>query len=560
MVDPTRVELEEETAESIIDDYQSIELNIDGDGGLISKFIRPIDEIRSKSSPEPTGPLDQQDATPANDLKESRAHAFYRLLGLPTIAPNGKYFSPGYDTRVRSDLSLQEIREEINDAIPPNVKRAISARESEARERYAYFANRSVNTAVYGLALATPKGQKPINMIDASINALEEADEQLFEIESRNSFITTRFMQKDESEITNTFSSVRHKLRPFMTDPVIDANVSPNSGSANVRIAAPFISEDQAEESKGKLLRRCGLEFILRLRLRERSLEELAEEQSDNIDLSLFPDEIAVNESVLLNTLLELGISRDDISKLSGSSLLDVQTIQDLTKTYKGLIGEYVGAIETIENVYKDINWSPLPEKGGPEKGTKINNIYISPKKFESTWELNQRIYRLEHKAAVAKRQDDLGLDQDDVELGTNRFAIQAYQNVGKLFAEEFASAKAELDRQEAIGSNALRTIELISGEVSGLGLIDIIAIYMALWSVPVSVLLNLLDDRAAARLGKITALQTSDVIDRISGTGDALSAYADLEERIISILSYGDRLVNRYLQQENVENDGGSP
>src|SRR5690606_27724572 len=125
----TRQTVGEQRAESVLDDFQGIDLDINS---LKSKFIDPIDRYRSHNAPMVTGNLDQPELVSSIKVQESRAHAFYRMLGLPTIGPDGKFFSPGFGQKYSSTEAKR--RDDIVKSIPESVKQIVAQRENKARE------------------------------------------------------------------------------------------------------------------------------------------------------------------------------------------------------------------------------------------------------------------------------------------------------------------------------------------------------------------------------------------------------------------------------------------
>ncbi|MFA5758339.1 MAG: hypothetical protein WC942_03050 [Clostridia bacterium] len=526
----------EKKKESVLDDFQSVDLDINS---LVTKFIKPIDQYRSRTSPNICGSINQGELQLSKDPVESRAHTFFRILGLPTITPNGKFFNPGFNPfKSNEDLKTQA---SIASAIPNNVKTICAARELTAQQRYWRFNSLNLDATVHAIVIGAPKCQRQLMVMNASVDALLDSDPQSMQIPGRTELINIRYKKRDESDIKQTFSNMFHILRPFMTDPIISANIEPKSGSNSVMIAAPFLEKDDIEYEFGKYLRRSGLEFILRLRLRQQNIQEQSNTSISEIDLSSFSDiesprsiaaalsGIEVNEEDVNDVL-------KDLLKKSGS--IELYTINDLIKTYKGLINLWHKSIKQLENVYNQIVWIPAPNKGGPEKGCEISTMFLVPKKPLDSWETDRRIMNLQIKSSIAKQQMEIGED-----LNFSDFIISEFNNLNNTFSEQLKQEENKRNRLETQASNALRTIEYISGEISGLGLIDIIAIYLALWSVPINVLLDLIDDTSAERLGKIKELQTTSVIARVKKVGNAREAYFALENRIISILSYGDRL-----------------
>ena len=113
-------------------------------------------------------------------------------------------------------------------------------------------------------------------------------------------------------------------------------------------------------------------------------------------------------------------------------------------------------------------------------------------------------------------------------------------------FESDLADEDSKRSSLEAQGSDALRTIEIIGGEVSGLGLIDIIAIYLSLWALDVPTLLNLIDDAAAARLNAIPDLANGATKNRVNKPGEAAAAYETLTSAVSSLLQFGDYVFDR--------------
>jgi hypothetical protein len=567
MVDAiTRQPVEEERAESSLDDYQGIDLDIQS---LVAKFINPIDRYRSHAAAQPTGPLEQTGLTSSQQTLESRCHAFYRIIGLPIITPDGKFYSPGYSVRASDEIQR---RQDIFNAIPTAIKLAASKREFASQLKYATFAKSNLQSTILSILPSVPFGQKSFSISGssviadlASIKSLEKVPEQVENIPERRNFITTRYKKKDGSELTSDLSTeVYHPLLPLMVDPAIENNLDPKSGDRTVRLAAPFLDHKDAEYERNKYLKRPGLEMLLRLRLKQQNLAEQANQTIQGITLSeqgLTGDVTEVQQREIASALTGTGVDEVDVKQaLAGAGSVELYALNDLVRTLKGLVNLYVKAIETIEVVYRNIVWVPLSNEGGPEKGTEVNTTFVIPKGFLDDWEVEKKIRQLEVKAAIAKRQYDIGKTADCQQLEFGDFATPGFQNVNNTYDQQLQEAQAERDKYETDGSNALRTIELISGEISGLGLIDIVAIWIALWSLDVSVLLNLIDDPAVERLSEIVEFKSAQVTTRASSPGNAKAAYETLTERVQTILSYADRLYLLELASPSDEEGGDVP
>lgn len=510
-----------------IDDIRSIDLNLDE---LVAKFMTPIDRFRSHVAPDVKGPFIQSNLPTSTSPKESRCHTFYRMLGLPTIAPDGTFFSPGFP--LTDQIHQQEISDKMQDS---NIKNAIADRELSAQNRMSLFSTRNADTVVFSIAMGVPGGQRKFTMDPGT---LSDATSKPQTIPTRLQYINKFFQNLDGSSITNAFQSVSHQLAPFITDPIIAQNIEPKSGSNSILVGQPFLDKGDLEFESGKYAKRPGLEFILRIKLREQLLFNAL--QLGNIANEM---PIIVTDA---NGLINLGINEDDIDKLSNLGLIDVTTVVDLFKTYIGLINIYYNSLKTIENISRQIIWIPLPGEGGPESGSVVSTSYIQPNYYLDSWDVERRIANLQVKAAMAKYQLDLGANDDTTNLVYGDFSISEFQNVSDTFDTDLSNEQSKRSSLETQGSNALRTVELLGGEVSGLGLIDIVAIYLSLWSLDTPTLLNLIDDAAAIRLNNITDLQTSDTQSRAGAQANALDAYNKFAAQVKTILDFGDYVFAR--------------
>ena len=506
-----------------LDDTNSVDLDI---GNLVAKFISPIDSFRSFTTPVISGAL-VQELIPSKLPQESRCHAFYRILGFPTIDVNGKLFSPGFP------LKDQKQQKDINDNVSSDLKMAIAKREFDAQARLSLFSSGNADATVFSLSMAVPGGQRSLSIDPGNLTTIDLTQKS---IPIRTQYINKFFQNSDGSSITNKFEAVSHILAPFMTDPVIANNIEPKSGSNSVLVGKPFMDKSDLEYESGKYVARPGLEFILRIKLREQNLY-------DNL---LQASAIANVTPALIKTetgIIELGVNEEDAKRLFETGLVDEHTVYDLLKTFKGLIKLYYNALKDIEDVSNKIMWIPMPKIGGPESGTEVSTTFISPINYLDSWKIECRISSLKVKSLLAKYQTDIGKNNDNSNLNYGDFTISEFQNVSADFNHHLSEEENERNNLEARGSNALKIIELMSGEVSGLGLIDIIAIYLSLWSLDTPTLLNLIDDAAAIRLNNIKELQTKDTQNRASQIGNATEAYEKLANAISEVLAFGDKI-----------------
>ena len=136
-------------------------VNIDDDiESLKKRFIAPIDAIRSKARPAINQPGNKKNTgteSIKNDFKdlqidnirplESRAHAFYRMLGLPVVGSENSFYNPGFDP---FGGKTSEKRQGVNTNFVNNFKplvNLISFRETNVQTQRKIFARQDLDAS-----------------------------------------------------------------------------------------------------------------------------------------------------------------------------------------------------------------------------------------------------------------------------------------------------------------------------------------------------------------------------------------------------------------------------
>jgi hypothetical protein len=575
-------EIPKQKTESSIDDIQSADINIDS---MVEKFIRPIDAKRSYFAPNilassRTPTSDGQKASPQDvsiggvskrELQESRCHTFYRMLGLPVVAIDASYYNPGFNAI--GGRGAKQRHEAVASKVSQVVREMQNTREREARRNLSVFKMASINASVYGVALGLPRSseQKRFSLIDTNKKWYQE-DDQKFTNKKRQEFIQREYETSSGEDITEFFNERKHILRPMTVDAAIERTVQPGDRV----ICQPFLKDRKATrfDEPNIHLERPGIEFVLRLRLNQHSdidnltqaIQALSSERASSVELAkVSVADLRVLATALLN---ERNIVDLDTAKktLSGASNLEIITIDSLVKMLKGLVDLLARSMEQMAEVIENMNWTPLPSENGPEGGTEIAR-FIRTKVNRS--KVEQRIYRLEAKQKNAKRQVAL-TSQTNSDLKYSDFALSEFQNTEKLFVGELNRAKERRDELEKNGSRALQIIEHIVGEVSGFGLVDVLAIYTALWAIDINVLVGMLDDDAFQRLYDNNRDLRTDAVERRHSDGqirnskgqpsDITTLIEEFEKQVVDILSFTDRLFELRLGNKTQSQGGDLP
>jgi hypothetical protein len=194
------------------------------------------------------------------------------------------------------------------------------------------------------------------------------------------------------------------------------------------------------------------------------------------------------------------------------------------------------------------IIYTPMSAINGPEGGTQTLGGFICPL-LPGKYELENKILFLQLKINIASMQQDLGSTSNNP-IDFSSFAISEFHNMKKIFDSEMQEAQDQKSTLEKEASNHLRNIEIILGEVSGFGLINVLATYMALWSVSLDVLLAVLDDDAISRFYSIVELRTPEVVSRKNKTSGitVTDAIKSIDNSIMSILASCDQIKKNLL------------
>lgn len=480
------------------DDIQTSEIDLEK---LYEAYIKKIDQLRSLASSQPFGGEQitgsgTQSFVSLSGFNESRVHAFYRYLGFPVLGQNDSFYNPGFDP-----LSSSTARAEKKQAVKTgfdqsSIKSSVLAREDSFVRRMKIFASQDSSASAYSLCLAIPRN---ISLIDP--------DKDTLDTDLQTEFIKERQVRlEDIKRILNTIDSnliasiVRnqdtilkpsHILKPFIVDPVVESSVQPVKN----RVCVPFVPSKGAYYEPNKKLSRSGLELIIKERLLapkvpKTEIISMAAELSGITAETGDEVESFITGANLTSDLIE---DLDNLSEVQFSRLLDyskqiVQLMKELDKN-----------IASFDELNSGLSFNPIPPSVGPEyKLGAIVKTFPGTGSTEEKVIVTLKLQQLLKQESIISAQDK-GIDTEDFGLG---------ETIKRDVSKELTSRQREFASKKDKFLSTLRNIEIISGEVSGLGLIDIIAIYTALWAIDISTLVSFLDDIAWARLQEVPELK----------------------------------------------------
>jgi hypothetical protein len=525
------------------EDIESIESSITE---LYSKFITPIDHLKSIADPrrDPFTLENRSLAINGTEASESRVNCFYRMLGLPVVSADGNHYSPGYDPRQRINQSKKQ---SINQAISSEDKIKFIKRESFRLSVKSIISRADPVSAVLAYAIS----QSPRRFAKLNEQTIPERAAIIANLVLNNPQLETAITSAQSILSSTIFNSdcsgVIHTLEPFTTDPFIDTTVTPSSN----KICAPFlfdIDSTRISSSPEVLLPRPGIEFIIRERLKDQAVDQtLINTLSKFFTSNKDPTQANATTDLILALSTEADIASQQLDDIfSGFTKTQSSIVQQLIKTIKKVIFIYDDALMKLLEVSQEINFIPLPSISGLEvPGLSLDTV------ARTTLEKNITLLSLKKLAAES---------ETEIRQQLGNFAHPVF-NLEK--TDDYQAQLEELTQQKqalvADAWKAINTIEIIGGELTGLGLVDILAIYVALWSMPMDKLLGLLDQDSAERLYNFNVqLRTNDVLTRKNSLGPTVSeSLNELSTIVKTVLDYSDQVINKFRIAPSLVNKG---
>ena len=478
------------------------------------------------------------------DPQESLCHTFYRMIGLPVVGEDGNFYNPGFDPHKNVDIGKKEIS--ISQNVNQTLKDMTRLRENQARERLSIFQKGGKDPVLYGLVM----GKYPITFVHMKPNQeFDVLDKQTFKIPARKAFLENNYTPVEEDQtFTKFFDSGTHMLKPFVCDAIISSTVMPGSRL----IAAPFLSsKDDTYWDNDIFLDRPIIEQVLQKRLADRASIQNKKRKIEAIQPGTATGGLssAALQRLALALLDEKNIEDKEFLTSLSQTGKELVIVDNYVKVMKGVIAKFVQAVNNISVVTKEIEWIPLPTTLGPRLG--VAELRKNIRTQFNVSELTRKKIELELRGQIANNENS----NDFENLGS--FSVPDGDGLLKFFSIDLDELKDQELNWVRIGSNALRTIEIITGEISGLGLIDILAIWAALQSLDIGTLISLLDDASFARLYRFfPTLRTPEVVARKNGEpADKINkAIEKLQDRVFNILSFCEGVLKEELRSPTLQ------
>jgi hypothetical protein len=450
---------------------------------------------------------------PAKSYQESRCSAFFRIIGFPvTDSTQSRYFNPGHDIVNPERILSTGDKYAITKDLLSDPTKFIAL--SNAREQYFLSQQKifNTNTTVDAGVLALSAGISTITKRPFAVPFLNTSGpfdltptDQAYAptytgIVGDNQVQLSAYMDASGNlPAAATLPSKRpHIIIPFITDPRIDFSCSPSTN----RIGVPFVANKQFLKVSANVYTDPPLlETIIRNRITVN--DQLTSSGDYTQQFATFIKDVSNNpdQSILGQ------IAANDIQQLSTNSqfLQFVNIIQAMMK-------KLVDAQKTIAQSQGQFYWLPVPSTTGPEGGSTVQGVFLPTQASQTAGFVTTadgRILIATAQSLFSQTSQNPQAAAASTAPDPGGFAIAVENSLGPSSSASYVSnSQSTLDmlsgkRDSSLNAagDALRIVEIIMGEFSGLGLCDIIAILAALYTMPAQNLIGLLDTFAQARM-----------------------------------------------------------
>lgn len=532
-------------------DDQNYDVEIDK---IYQNFIIEIDKIRSHVSVQDNPSLSvvitanvsqaPTNITVEQTPQESRCHAFYRLLGFP-ITDGTDLYSPGFDKLNNSDLNKTSVKNKIaiNLFNIPKIKDLLDSRENDPRKFLSLFSVQDVDAMVLGMSLQDIRSLTSLSKVSGALDSDLSHQSYVNDLGNR---LKNTVINNNNHATSPMIGNRRHILAPFIVDPRIDESITPKRN----RLAVPFL----ADKSETKLtdniyLKRPYIEKVCRDRLDTTpKITTLGQRTIDIIN------SIKSNDFISGNAIIQKAFDPNNITANTIQFANYFNAIRSvLCKLYESVRKvSLVLAADPKSNGQAHFNWTPIPNKFGPEKGSTTRDLITGQSSDPSNTPNDSQIINLlytqglnniSNKITTLQTADLGGFAFDGTELTPD-------QNSSDSFGDQIQSPITmyqNMRKDETDDANeAIRIIEIIMGEYSGLGLLDILVISSAFWVSDIKDILGMLDDTAIDRMLVVPNLQAAEVKARKTNGANVSDSLQNYQNKVKEIYDVCDQL---YLQ-----------
>lgn len=503
----------DETYQNLVTEIQSIRSNVAIEDIISQKLF---DNVKDNESLK-TIYTKLAKITSNPDLQESRCHAFYRLLGLPIFSDiTNDICSPGYykndQTSVNGVTNIFGIEQTLSSIIASQNKdgkfyQLSQQRETDFIKKYkkifkAQGMAASINAlSLYYIRIISSSFESDVddyNDYDIlhqtyKVLLINSLNKSLMEYTDQFGNLTTDIGVPITSGYKNIVSINRvHIIKPFIVDPRIDIT------SGNKRVAAPFLyDKEQTKYMDGVYLNRPIIEQIF-------------------FDRFLNKDQ---NQQGIIQTRLDFLINNYQAFAANGIQFNTLNNIDPyLLEQYdkyimvlSSMIDRLCENLDIIQKVQKKYHWIPYVNVNGPEGGCTTLQPFLNDLNNLNSIDDNQLLFFQAQSTANSQVTNENPPDLGRISfsgflssLNSDNSSSDNKHIVGNNSQTSYERIVSQRNSLCAYANTAIQRIEMIMGEFSGLGLIDIIIVIASLYTLKSEHLIRLVDPYAYNRFIKL--------------------------------------------------------
>lgn len=500
IADPSKQLFSQETITSIdIKQYYSIVQEIDSHRSKFNSNTVNLNFKRIQSLAD-IDRLRVGNNSVSNIFQESRCNTFFRMLGLPVVSTStDELYSPGFNPVDNRDVDKLKRKMGIASNCFATLGKAFLFREVYPQAMAGLFQQQNFRSSAFAIASIYPRP------FDKQLNpnfGPNQVDTQVFKVPQRSGVLDS-FTIEEQNNLLSDITTSTHILKPFMTDPRVDLTVSP---SLNM-ICAPFMLEKKhTQVSPDNYLKRPYIERVIRHRFNKSNVLGTGAQVNQLVDslIGYVKDNIAIADNDLVSSAF---------APLKNLHQSEINIFRRFVEIIDNLLHTMLQSYVAIETIRGSINWKPIPNVNGPEFGSTLNEVSLTdPANRKSERDINEQTATI----VFSSQSFDIGAQSSKGDTGAFVFSDieDVVSDTTKKDTKDLDKRIAKLNKnRNHLGKQAndhLRIIEIITGEFSGLGLLDIMAIQATFWVLDEGVLLGLIDPEALIRMQSVSELEAS--------------------------------------------------
>jgi hypothetical protein len=514
-------------------------------------------------------------STPVLLAQESRCHAFYRIIGFPVVTSDmSQFYNPGLDVIKQKGMTRQiTLADKISIAGKVGTKfESISgAREVwAANTAHVFSVPESIEAGVLSLTSGTYGSGGNINkrlfnapfVTNTSLDPFDyNVADQQYPLPSLTSLVGQKEVllalyqgpnatdsDPNEANINITTPSVffthQHIIVPFLVDPRIDFSVwaskSQSVSGLSKRIAVPFVPDASYLIAGSTATAQPPLlEKIIRKRVYQ-STQDMSAGQAAADTVQYVKDFKTIQNITTVGGTTISNIFSNSIFNLSQQN-----AFADALSIIQSMMFKLVDSMRIVHAAQGKYYWLPQPSTSGPEGGSTVRpvplNQFISsdlltPNDVNIAWNQAQVFFsNLTSVTTQSNAIPDVG--GSTAAPGLFSFTSDTSDSQGNVSSQTMGTINSTRNKKLSDAGDALQIIEMIMGEFSGLGLVDIIAVVYALYVMPIGDVLGFLDidayTRAQTILGSNLPAQTKPISLCMTHLAQTVSGFYQIMDQI---------------------------